>query len=60
MKQPITLDSEYSYPLHMTGMMSTLPIEHERDYGAELREVVKEITGKDVPVPEKARIGFLP
>jgi hypothetical protein len=57
---PITSDDEYSYPLHMQGHAGTLPIEHERDYGAELRAVVKEITGKDVPTPIKPRIGFLP
>ena len=58
--KPITLDDEYSYPLHTTGSASTLPTEAARDFGAELRAVVKEVTGKDVPEPEKTRIGFLP
>jgi hypothetical protein len=58
--QPITLDDEYSYPLHTTGTASTLPVDQERDYGAELRAVVKEVTGEDLPAPEKQRIGFLP
>ena len=58
--KPITLDDEYSYPLHTTGMASTLPSEAERDFGAELRAVLKEVTGEVVPEPVKARIGFLP
>lgn len=59
--RPITLDDEFSYPLHASGAASTLPTEHERDIGAELRAVYKEVTGKDAPAPpEKARIGFLP
>jgi hypothetical protein len=57
--RPITSDDEYSYPLHMGGAVSTLPYDPPRDFGAELRAVVKEVTGKDVPEPEKPRIGFL-
>ena len=58
--KPIRLDGEYSYPLHTTGHASTLPVDHERDYGAELRAVFKEVTGKEAPQPaEKPRIGFM-
>lgn len=56
---PITLDDEYSYPLHTTGQASTLPWDAPRDYGAELRAVLREVTGEEVPEPAKARIGFL-
>lgn len=58
--KPITNDDEYSYPLHSNGSASTLPRADERDFGAELRAVVKEVTGEDVPEPTKPRIGFLP
>jgi hypothetical protein len=58
--KPITLDDEYSYPIHTTGAASTLPYEEPRDLVAELHEVVKEITGQDVQRQPKARIGFLP
>lgn len=59
--KPITLDDEWSYPLHYSGSASTLPTEHERDIGAELRAVYKEVTGKEAPQPpQKPRIGFLP
>jgi hypothetical protein len=58
---PIRLyDDEYSYPLHTTGTASTLPAEYEDDTIKRLHAVVKEITGKDVAVPEKRRMGFLP
>lgn len=61
MKKPITMDDEYSYPLHASGAASTLPVELERDVGAELRAIYKEVTGKDAPEPQaKPRIGFLP
>lgn len=59
-RQPITLDDEYSYPLHMTGQQSTLPYDEPRDVIGELHAVVKEVTGKEVPRPEKPRMGFLP
>lgn len=58
--RPIAVDDEYSYPVHTTGTASTLPAEQEDDVVARLHAVVKEITGKDVEVPPKARIGFLP
>ena len=58
--KPITLDDEYSYTLHMMGTASTLPVESERDFGAELRAVLKEVTGQDVPEPSRPRMGFLP
>jgi hypothetical protein len=59
---PIRLDDDFwSYPLHMQGTATTLPVDHERDIGAELRAVFKEVTGKDAPEPpQKPRIGFLP
>lgn len=58
--KPITLDDEYSYPLHASGSASTLPPANENDVVARLHAVVKEITGKEVPQQEKPRIGFLP
>lgn len=53
-------DAEYSYPLHLQGACSTLPAAEVNDTIAKLHAVIKEITGKDVEVPVKARIGFLP
>lgn len=59
--KPIVLDDYYSYPLHQSGYATTLPAEPAgRDFAAELRAVVREVTGKDVPEPEPRRIGFLP
>lgn len=58
--KPITLDDEYSYPLHTNGQASTLPHDAPRDIGAELRAIVRQVTGEDVPEPAKQRIGFLP
>ena len=58
--KPITLDDEYSYPLHASGAASTLPRDEPRDFGAELRAVFKEVTGQDAPEPAKTRIWFLP
>lgn len=58
--QPITSDDEYSYVLHMQGLCSTLPKDHEDDTIARLHAVIKEITGKDVEQPVKPRMGFLP
>jgi hypothetical protein len=49
-----------SYSLHMSGQASTLPAEEENETVRMLREVVKEITGRDVEQPMKPRIGFLP
>lgn len=56
----ITLDDEYSYPLHQSGHVSTLPVDHSDDIVQRLRDVVREVTGIEVPTPEKPRIGFLP
>jgi hypothetical protein len=59
--RPIRLEDEFSYPIHTTGYAGTLPVAEERDIGAELRAIFKEVTGKDAPEPpEKPRIGFLP
>lgn len=58
--KPITLDDEFSYPVHSTGTASVLPPQAEDDLIKRLHAVVKEITGKDVEVPEKPRMGFLP
>lgn len=54
-----TLQDEYSYTLHMTGYSSTLPAEEEDDIVARLHAVVKEVTGKAVEQPVKARMGFV-
>lgn len=54
---------EWHYPLHMGGMATTLPLANAepRDYGAELRAVYREVSGRDdAPEPTKPRIGFLP
>lgn len=56
----ITLDDEYSYPLHQSGYVSTLPVDHSNDIVQRLRDVVREVTGIEVQTPEKPRIGFLP
>lgn len=56
----ITMDSEYSYPLHVTGMASTLPAKPEDEVIRQLHQAVKDVTGKDVEKPVKQRIGFLP
>ena len=49
----------YEAPSGGMGMATTLPIEAERDYAAELRAVVEEVTGKTVEPPAKPRMGFL-
>jgi hypothetical protein len=49
----------YEAPDGGSGYASTLPVEPQRDYGAELRAVVEEVTGKPVDAPIKPRIGFL-
>ena len=56
----ITLDDEYSYPLHQSGHVSTLPVDYSDDIVQRLRDVVREVTRFEVPTPEKPRIGFLP
>ena len=49
---------EYSYPLHSSGYVSTLPQE-DRDYIKEaLEQSVFEITGKAVEQPVKIKMGF--
>ena len=58
--KPVTLDSEYSYPLHTSGYAGTLPAEREDDTIRRLHAVIEEITGKKVEQPVKPRIGFLP
>lgn len=57
---PIRLDDEYSYPLHQTGHVSTLPVEPQNEAIAALHEIIKEVTGQDVQAPVKPRMGFLP
>lgn len=56
----ITLDDDYSYPLHQSGHISLLPAEQENEAVRRLHEAVKEVTGKDVEPPAKIRMGFLP
>jgi hypothetical protein len=48
----------YEAPQGGSGMATTLHTEPERDYGAELRAVVEEVTGKPCEAPPKRRIGF--
>ena len=57
---PITLENDYSYTVHQTGSVSTLPAEPEDETVAQLHQVVFEITGKRVEPPVKPRMGFLP
>jgi hypothetical protein len=49
----------YDAPIGGQGMATTLPTEPEKDYGAELRAVIAEVTGKPCDAPPKPRIGFL-
>lgn len=49
----------YEAPQGGQGMATTLPIDAGRDYGAELRAVVEEVTGKPVEAPQPRRIGFV-
>jgi hypothetical protein len=58
-QQRADIDGEYSYPLHMSGSAGVLPYEPPRDVVAELRAVVKEVTGYEAPVLPKPRLGFL-
>ena len=57
---PIRLDDDYSYAVHQTGSVSTLPAEPENETVAQLHQVVFEITGKRVEPPVKPGMGFLP
>jgi hypothetical protein len=57
---PIRLDDEYSYPLHTSGSVSTLPVEDEDEAITQLHQAVFEVTGKRVEQPAKPRMGFLP
>lgn len=52
--------NEWSYALHMTGAITTLPPEPECEAVRRLHEVVAEVTGSPVEQPAKPRIGFLP
>lgn len=58
--KPIRLDDEYSYPLHTSGSVSTLPVDDEDETITKLHQTVFEVTGKRVEQPEKPRMGFLP
>ena len=49
----------YEAPQSGNGTATTLPVEPERDYGAELRAVVAEVTGRPCEAPTKTRMGFL-
>lgn len=49
----------YEAPQGGSGMATTLPTDEQRDYGQELRDVVREVTGKEVEPPAPRRIGFL-
>ncbi len=49
----------YDVPSGGQGMATTLPVEPERDYAAELRDVIAEVTGKPCDAPPKPRMGFL-
>ena len=49
----------YDAPQGGQGMATTLPVDSERDYGAELRAVVAEVTGKPCETTQKPRMGFL-
>lgn len=53
-------EGEYNYSVYMMGYASPLPTTDEDDIVAKLHAVVKEVTGKDVEVKAKPRIGFLP
>ena len=45
-------------PPQSMGMASTLPAESQRDYGAELRAVIEEVTRKPCDPEQKRPIGF--
>ena len=50
---------DYSYPLHMMGAASTLPVEQVDDVVRRLHEVVEEVTGKPVEPPKRNGMGFI-
>lgn len=54
------VDDDVSYPMHGTGTATTLPIDAENDPAQRVREIAREVTGRDIPEPVKPRIGFLP
>lgn len=55
------VQDEYSYPLHMSGQVSTLPADDDaEDIIRRLHQAVEDVTGKPVEQPAKRRIGFLP
>lgn len=57
---PITLDDEYSYPVHQTGSVSTLSPEPENEAVTLLHQAIFDVTGQRVDAPAKPRMGFLP
>ena len=54
----ITNDDDYSYPLHMSGSVSTNYDIDDDSIVAALHQVVFEITGKEVIKPKKQPMGF--
>ncbi len=52
-------DDEYSYSLHMTGMATTLPADHDDDIVERLRKAIEDATGKPIDRPTKNPIGFV-
>ena len=57
----ITLDDEFSYPLHLSGSVSVIPgVDDDEDIVQQLHDVVREITGVEVERKQKQRMGFLP
>lgn len=53
-------DDDYCYPLHLQGSVSTLPAPAQDDVIARLHQAVKDVTGKDVEIPQPRSIGFMP
>ena len=51
--------SGYQEPFGGMGMATTLPVDQERDFGAELRAVAAEVTGRPFEPPPQRRIGFI-
>jgi hypothetical protein len=49
----------YDAPSGGMGMATTLPVENERDYGAELRDAYESVTMEKIDPPQKLRIGFV-
>lgn len=58
--EPIIMDDEWTYPLHMSGQATTLHQDEPEDIVERLRAVVEEVTGKPIERPAKPRMGFLP